>query len=85
MPIQDNEVSKQPEIEADAHKSETLLPIFHMAYGSHMDTLNHLQERKAETQDQIKNFCISFFQSDRLCEKISVNSKTVIKVIYWSD
>ena len=21
----------------------------------------------------------------RLCEKISVNSKTVIKVIYWSD
>ena len=53
MPIQENEVSKQPEIEADAHKSETLLPIFHMAYGSHMDTLNHLQERKAETQDQI--------------------------------
>ena len=43
MPIQDNEVSKQPEIEADAHKSETLLPIFHMAYGSHMYTLNHLQ------------------------------------------
>ncbi len=53
MPIQDNEVSKQPEIEADAHKSETLLPIFHMAYGSHMDTLDHLQEQKAETQDQI--------------------------------
>ena len=52
MPIQDNEVSKQPEIEADAHKSETLLPIFHMAYGSHMDTLDHLQEQKAETQDQ---------------------------------
>lgn len=23
--------------------------------------------------------------SYRLCEKISVNSKTVIKVIYWSD
>ena len=53
MPIQDNEVTKRPEFEADAHKSETLLPIFHMAYGSHMDTLNHLQERKAETQDQI--------------------------------
>lgn len=53
MPIQDNEVTKQPELEADAHKSETLLPIFHMAYGSHMDTLDHLQEQKAETQDQI--------------------------------
>lgn len=53
MPIQENEVTKQPEIEADAHKSETLLPIFHMAYGSHMDTLDHLQEQKAETQDQI--------------------------------
>lgn len=53
MPIQENEVTKQPEIEADAHKSETLLPIFHMAYSSHMDTLDHLQERKAETQDQI--------------------------------
>lgn len=25
MPIQENEVTKQPEIEADAHKSETLL------------------------------------------------------------
>lgn len=24
-----------------------------MAYGSHMDTLDHLQEQKAETQDQI--------------------------------
>lgn len=65
MPIQENEVTKRPEIEADTHKSETLLPIFHMAYGSHMDTLDHLQEQKAETQDQIKNFCISFFQSDR--------------------
>lgn len=53
MPIQENEVTKQPEIEADAHKSETLLPIFHMAYSSHMDTLDHLQEQKAETQDQI--------------------------------
>lgn len=53
MPIQDNEVTKQPELEADAHKSETLLPIFHMAYGSHMDTLDHLQEQKVETQDQI--------------------------------
>lgn len=53
MPIQDNEVTKQPELEADAHKSETLLPIFHMAYGSHMDTLDHLQEQKTETQDQI--------------------------------
>lgn len=53
MPIQESEVTKQPEIEADAHKSETLLPIFHMAYGSHMDTLDHLQEQKAETQDQI--------------------------------
>ena len=53
MPIQDNEVTKQPELEADARKSETLLPIFHMAYGSHMDTLDHLQEQKAETQDQI--------------------------------
>lgn len=53
MPIQDNEVTKQPELEADAHKSETLLPIFHMAYSSHMDTLDHLQEQKAETQDQI--------------------------------
>ena len=53
MPIQENEVTKQPEIEADAHKIETLLPIFHMAYGSHMDTLDHLQEQKAETQDQI--------------------------------
>ena len=53
MPIQDNEVTKRPELEADAHKSETLLPIFHMAYGSHMDTLDHLQEQKAETQDQI--------------------------------
>ena len=46
MPIQDNEVTKQPELEADAHKSETLLPIFHMAYGSHMDTLDHLQEQR---------------------------------------
>lgn len=53
MPIQENEVTKQPEIEADAHKSETLLPIFHMAYSSHMDTLDHLQEQKTETQDQI--------------------------------
>lgn len=53
MPIQENEVTKQPELEADAHKSETLLPIFHMAYSSHMDTLDHLQEQKAETQDQI--------------------------------
>lgn len=53
MPIQENEVTKQPEIEADAHKSETLLPIFYMAYSSHMDTLDHLQEQKAETQDQI--------------------------------
>lgn len=53
MPIQENEVTKQPEIEAYAHKSETLLPIFHMAYSSHMDTLDHLQEQKAETQDQI--------------------------------
>lgn len=53
MPIQENEVTKRPELEADAHKSETLLPIFHMAYGSHMDTLDHLQEQKAETQDQI--------------------------------
>lgn len=53
MPIQENEVTKQPEIEADAHKSETLLPIFHIAYSSHMDTLDHLQEQKAETQDQI--------------------------------
>lgn len=25
------------------------------------------------------------FFNERLCEKISVNSKTVIKVIYWSD
>ena len=53
MPIQENEVTKRPEIEADTHKSETLLPIFHMAYGSHMDTLDHLQEQKAETQNQI--------------------------------
>ena len=46
MPIQDNEVTKQPELEADAHKSETLLPIFHMAYGSHMDTLIIFRNRK---------------------------------------
>ena len=34
-------------------------------------------------------FVTSYFKTNnkfqRLCEKISVNSKTVIKVIYWSD
>ena len=53
MPIQENEVSKQPEIEADAHKSETLLPLFNAAYDDHMDKLDNLQEHKAEVQDKI--------------------------------
>ena len=54
MPTQDNEnVKKQPEIEENEHKSETLLPIFNASYDSHMDRLDDLQERKAEVQDKI--------------------------------
>ncbi len=54
MPTQDNEdVKKQPEIEENEHKSETLLPIFNASYDSHMDRLDDLQERKAEIQDKI--------------------------------
>lgn len=54
MPTQDNEdVKKQPEIEENEHKSETLLPIFNVSYDSHMDRLDDLQERKAEIQDKI--------------------------------
>lgn len=54
MPTQDNEdVKKQPEIEENEHKSETLLTIFNASYDSHMDRLDDLQERKAEIQDKI--------------------------------
>lgn len=54
MPTQDNEdVKKQPEIEENEHKSETLLPIFNASYDNHMDRLDDLQERKAEIQDKI--------------------------------
>lgn len=54
MSTQDNEdVKKQPEIEENEHKSETLLPIFNASYDSHMDRLDDLQERKAEIQDKI--------------------------------
>lgn len=54
MPTQDNEdVKKQPEIEENEHKSETLLPIFNASYDSQMDRLDDLQERKAEIQDKI--------------------------------
>lgn len=55
MPTQDteNNVKKQPEIDADKHTSETLLPIFNASYDNHMDKLDDLQERKAEIQDKI--------------------------------
>lgn len=35
--------------------------------------------------DSVCNGLRKLRQKSRLCEKISVNSKTVIKVIYWSD
>lgn len=54
MPTQDNEdVKKQPETEADEHKSEHLLPLFNASYDNYMDKLDDLQERKAEIQDKI--------------------------------
>ena len=53
MPIQDNEVTKQPEVEESVHQSETLLPLFNAAYDDHMDKLDNLQEHKAEVQDKI--------------------------------
>ncbi len=54
MPIQENvDVKKQPEIEENKHKSETLLPIFNVSYDNQMDRLDDLQERKAEIQDKI--------------------------------
>ena len=42
MPIQDNEVTKQPELEADAHKSETLLPIFLIFFVCNMYTVYYI-------------------------------------------
>lgn len=54
MPTQDNEdVKKQPEIEENEHKSETLLPIFNVSYDNQMDRLDDLQEHKAEIQNKI--------------------------------
>ncbi|MDE6783817.1 MAG: hypothetical protein K2J26_00335 [Ruminococcus sp.] len=54
MPIQENEdIKKQPEIEENEHKSETLLPIFNVSYDNQMDRLDDLQECKAEIQDKI--------------------------------
>lgn len=53
MPIQDNEVTKQPEVEESVYQSETLLPLFNAAYDDHMDKLDNLQEHKAEVQDKI--------------------------------
>ena len=54
MPIRENEnVKKQPEIEENEHKSETLLPIFNVSYDNQMDRLDDLQECKAEIQDKI--------------------------------
>ena len=47
-------------------------------------TLDYLEEEQYRFWESLDKV----FQKNkilRLCEKISVNSKTVIKVIYWSD
>ena len=44
---------------------------------------SELKSLKAEKEKIFANEVLKLLKG--LCEKISVNSKTVIKVIYWSD
>ena len=51
-----------------------------------LDTFpTRIMKRSVRRQPLRRIFAALQQEEARLCEKISVNSKTVIKVIYWSD